>query len=82
MQLQLNPHFIFNTLQTVDLEILKSQPPGNASSFLIHNLSDILKYSLENTSRLVPLKEEIAVCKNMRKFKSSDIPIPFFYTGV
>ena len=77
MQLQLNPHFIFNTLQTVDLEILKSQPPGNASSFLIHNLSDILKYSLENTSRLVPLKEEIAVCKKYAEIQKLRYTNPF-----
>lgn len=77
LQLQLNPHFIFNTLQTVDLEILKSQPPGNTSSFLIHNLSDILKYSLENTSRLVPLKEEIAVCKKYAEIQKLRYTNPF-----
>ena len=42
LQLQLNPHFIFNTLQTLDLEVLKSQARDNHASLLIHNLSDIL----------------------------------------
>lgn len=77
LQLQLNPHFIFNTLQALDMEILKTQPkPGNAS-LLIHNLSDILKYSLENTSRRVPLREEIAVCKSYAEIQKFRYTNPF-----
>ena len=56
LQLQLNPHFIFNTLQTLDLEILKTLPANSHADLLIHNLSDILKYSLENTSRQVRIR--------------------------
>lgn len=75
LQLQLNPHFIFNTLQTLDMEILKSVPDSTSSSLLIHNLSDILKYSLENTSRSVRISDEIAVCKSyaeIQKFRYSN----------
>lgn len=77
LQLQLNPHFIFNTLQTIDLQVLKVQPVGNSSSFLIHNLSDILKYSLENMSRQVRLSEEIAVCKKYAEIQKLRYTNPF-----
>lgn len=81
LQLQLNPHFIFNTLQTVDLEIMKSQPEENSPSFLIHNLSDILKYSLENTLKRVTIREEIEICKKYVKFRNYATPIPLSSTG-
>lgn len=76
LQLQINPHFIFNTLQTVDMEIRKSGlPEENAASKLIYQLSDILKYSLENTFRKVTLRQEIEVCKtyaSIQKFRYSN----------
>lgn len=77
LQLQLNPHFIFNTLQTLDMEILKTQPRTGSASLLIHNLSDILKYSLENTSRHVPLRDEIAICKSYAEIQKFRYTNPF-----
>lgn len=77
LQLQLNPHFIFNTLQTLDLEVLKTQPQNCHASLLIHNLSDILKYSLENTSRQVRLRDEIAICKSYAEIQKIRYVNPF-----
>ena len=77
LQLQLNPHFIFNTLQTVDLEIMKSQPEENSPSFLIHNHSDILKYSLENTLKRVTIREEIEICKKYAEIQKLRYSNPF-----
>ncbi len=77
LQLQLNPHFIFNTLQTVDLEIMKSQPEENSPGFLIHNLSDILKYSLENTLKRVTIREEIEICKKYAEIQKLRYSNPF-----
>lgn len=77
LQLQLNPHFIFNTLQTIDLEILKTTSAGNQPSRLIHSLSDILKYSLENTSRTVMIKEEIEICKTYAEIQKKRSRTPF-----
>lgn len=77
LQLQLNPHFIFNTLQTLDLEILKSLPAGSHADLLIHNLSDILKYSLENTSAQVQIREEIAICKSYAEIQKIRYSNPF-----
>lgn len=77
LQLQLNPHFIFNTLQTLDLEILKALPAGSHADLLIHNLSDILKYSLENTSSQVRIREEIAICKSYAEIQKIRYANPF-----
>lgn len=77
LQLQLNPHFIFNTLQTIDLEVLKLQPVDNLSSSLIHHLSDILKYSLENTTRQVQIRDEIHVCKLYAEIQKRRYTTPF-----
>lgn len=77
LQLQLNPHFIFNTLQTVDLEILKITQAGNRPSRLIHDLSDILKYSLENTSRTVMIMDEINICKTYAEIQRKRSKKPF-----
>lgn len=77
LQLQLNPHFIFNTLQTLDLEILKALPANSHAGLLVHNLSDILKYSLENTSRQVRIREEIAICKSYAEIQKIRYANPF-----
>ena len=77
LQLQLNPHFIFNTLQTIDLEILKFQSSDNHTSLLIHNLSDILKYSLENTSKTVHIRDEIRICKAYAEIQKLRYRNPF-----
>lgn len=77
LQLQLNPHFIFNTLQTLDLEILRTQPTAHNSRLLIHNLSDILKYSLENTSRRVRIRDEIQICKSYAEIQKLRYKNPF-----
>ncbi len=77
LQLQLSPHFIFNTLQTIDMEVLRLTPTDNNPSRLIHYLSDILKYSLENTFQTVQLKDEIANCKAYAEIQKFRYENPF-----
>jgi len=64
LQLQINPHFFFNTLQSVDMEIMKKEGYGSPASQLIENLSGILRYALEDSSSPVTLREEIQSCKD------------------
>jgi len=53
-----DPHFLFNTLNNID--VLISKDPVAASAYL-HKLSDILRFVLyEATAPLIPLSEEIA----------------------
>lgn len=54
---QLNPHFMFNSLNTLSSLIFENQE--NAAAF-IRELSDVYRYILENRDKeLVPLKTEL-----------------------
>lgn len=59
LQLQINPHFIFNTLQTMDLEVLKELGGQSTLHTLIQQLSSIMKYVLTNPTEFVSLREEL-----------------------
>ncbi len=63
LQMQINPHFLFNTLQTLDMEALRRMGPDSEMNRIIRNLSDILKYSLEDPSKPVSLRDEIKYLK-------------------
>ena len=57
LKLQLNPHFLFNSLNT--LSSLVHSDPVKAGEF-IHKLSDVYRYVLENRNKeLVSLREEM-----------------------
>jgi len=63
LQLQINPHFLFNTLQNVQIEISKlNQETGHVSRIIDH-LSDILKYTLANPMEKIGLREEVEYLK-------------------
>lgn len=62
LQLQINPHFLFNTLQDLDFRIRAGKDLMTAGEEL-ETLSDILRYSLKNPAEMVSLKEEIFYLK-------------------
>lgn len=64
LQAQINPHFLFNTLQTINLKTLGLTGKPNEVNTMIENLSDILKYSLSNPTEIISLKEEIENVKS------------------
>lgn len=60
LQAQINPHFLFNTLETINWEASRlTGSLQNNISGMVQNLSDVLKYSLSNPSDPVTLKEEL-----------------------
>lgn len=59
LQSQINPHFLFNTLETINLRTLALTGKPNEVNEIIQNLSQILKYSLSNPSETISLKNEI-----------------------
>ena len=66
LQLQINPHFLMNTLQTLDFEVCKltnsfHSPLNN----IIANLSDILRYSLASVNAPVTVRDEL---ENVQKY--------------
>lgn len=62
LQLQINPHFLYNTLQTLDMEARKLNDDGRISA-VVGYVSDILKYSLTNPQKSVSLREELNYLK-------------------
>ncbi len=65
LQLQINPHFMVNTLQTLDFEVYKEVKKPTPVNTIIKNLSDILKYSLAPVDVPVTIDDEL---KNIRKY--------------
>lgn len=64
LQYQINPHFIYNTLEMLKWMIVEIEPKDNhAASGTITKLSRIFKYSLDMRNYLVNIREEIANTK-------------------
>jgi two-component system LytT family sensor kinase len=62
LRYQLNPHFLFNTLNSI--YALIDQGAGERASTMLLNLSQFLRYSLEHSAdRSVPLAEELNAAK-------------------
>lgn len=74
LQLQINPHFFFNTLQSIDMEIVKNEGYLAPASRLVHALSDILRYALSDSKTSVSLKEEIQSCKEYMEIQKFHHP--------
>lgn len=64
LQMQINPHFIFNTLQIVDIEIIKSKGVACVSHKMIQELSKVVKYAFTNPMEEVTLAEELDYLKS------------------
>ncbi|NLU07332.1 MAG: histidine kinase [Clostridiales bacterium] len=63
IQSQINPHFLFNTLNTMaSMSLLEN---SNSTVELIYALSDILRYSLKNSDKMVNISVEI---NNIKKY--------------
>ena len=58
---QINPHFLFNTLNSVS-SLIRSNPEQARS--VVYRLSSILRRLLRKTDNLVPLHEELAFIDN------------------
>ena len=65
LQLQINPHFMVNTLQTLNFEVYKEVQKPTSVNKIINNLSDILKYSLMPAEIPVTIWDEL---NNIHKY--------------
>jgi hypothetical protein len=57
LRMQLNPHFLFNTLNTISVLAMKGE--RNRVVRMINRLSDLLRLSLENNRQIMSLGEEV-----------------------
>lgn len=70
LQSQINPHFLFNTLESVNWTAIKLLGDQNDISYLTSALSDLLRYSIDDPDILVNLEEEIKHAENYIKMLS------------
>jgi LytS/YehU family sensor histidine kinase len=61
LEAQVNPHFLFNALTLVGYTALAEDAPQTEE--IAYNLSDLLRYSLRNVAKFVPLSEELGMIK-------------------
>ncbi|MGD9679250.1 MAG: histidine kinase [Vulcanibacillus sp.] len=61
LQAQINPHFLFNALNTVNMYILKDP---EYARFLLVRLSTLLRYLLGSSGRFISIREEMKYIDN------------------
>jgi two-component system, LytTR family, sensor kinase len=59
LRMQLNPHFLFNTLNTISVLALKGE--GRTVARMLSRLSELLRMVLENTQQVTSLRDELEV---------------------
>lgn len=64
LQYQINPHFMFNTLQSISMEVQKITGAQSVATQMIGQLSDILRYALGDPHQKIPLSDEIEITKS------------------
>lgn len=67
LQSQINPHFLYNSLETVRGMALEQSMDNIAT--LVASLARLLRYNLNNASPIVTLKDEIAICEMYLKIQ-------------
>lgn len=70
LQSQINPHFLYNTLETINWKTLAMTGRPNEANYMIENLSDILKYSLGNPEKQVLFGDELENTKSYLNIQS------------
>jgi two-component system sensor histidine kinase YesM len=64
LQSQINPHFLFNTLQTIYWKVQEFTGSPNEANKMLENLSDVIKYSLEDPYSPTTIGDEICHAKS------------------
>ena len=59
LQMQINPHFLYNTMETIYWKVMEAAKGYCPANQMIENLSDILHYSLSEGDDLVKLQDEL-----------------------
>ncbi|MEA5032743.1 MAG: histidine kinase [Sphaerochaeta sp.] len=75
LQSQLNPHFLFNTMETIYWRTMALTGKPNEATSMIENLSDILRYALDSEESLVPFQEEVVITRSyldIQRFRYKD----------
>lgn len=83
LQAQINPHFLYNTLDTINWEAKRAK--ARTISYMIEQLSDFLRLSLNNGSEKTTVKQEIqhvqAYFNIQKKRMEDDVRLQIFVPG-
>jgi len=63
LQSQINPHFLFNTLEVINLKAMMLEGKNNEVSEMISDLSKLLRIGLESKEQLFTIRNEIEYVK-------------------
>jgi len=63
LEVQIQPHFIFNTLEIIYLESCKLLGKKNIVPEMIYNLADLLRVTLRNDNKFIPIGNELNYTK-------------------
>lgn len=75
LQSHINPHFLCNTLETVNFMALRELDEDNEISKMVLSLSSLLRQSLETENAFTTLKDEVEHSKeyiNIQKYRYND----------
>ncbi|MFI3212961.1 MAG: histidine kinase [Eubacteriales bacterium] len=61
LQTQINPHFLYNTLENIKWDAIELTGGDNSTSRSIQDLGKLLRYSLSGDSNFVPFSKEIEI---------------------
>ncbi|MDF2959758.1 MAG: integral rane sensor signal transduction histidine kinase [Paenibacillus sp.] len=64
LQAQMNPHFLFNTLETIYWKVMGLTGRPNEANHMLEHLSELMKYSLDTPNKIVTLEKEINYTKS------------------
>lgn len=74
---QINPHFLYNTLEMIRMKALMNKDPEVAQ--LVKMLSKMMRSSLERTDRLIPIKKEMELIDYYLKIQQMRFGDQFSY---
>lgn len=63
LQFQIDPHFLYNTLETIKWTAVEDMGLGNKTSKMLTKVARLYRLGLENDDVIVPLKEELDFLK-------------------
>ena len=63
LQFQIDPHFLYNTLETIKWNAVAEMGLGNKTSKMLTKVAKLYRLGLENTDVIIPLKEELEFLK-------------------
>lgn len=63
LQFQIDPHFLYNTLETIKWNAVEEMGLGNKTSKMLTKVARLYRLGLENDDVIVPLREELEFLK-------------------